>query len=103
MALDAFREAWPRSRPRPQIFKLQPPYVAKRRFQDPGSSREYRILKVSLKKNDTGTGKETALEPTSAGKIIQFRKKNHSNTSWFLFSCIPARLKYSPPLHMLYL
>jgi hypothetical protein len=69
--------------PSPQVFKLQPPHVVKCRFQDPGRTREYRIIKVSLKKSGAiiqesiSGGKNFYLgkAPTS-GKIIKFRKKN---------------------------
>lgn len=69
--------------PSPQVFKLQPPHVVKCRFQDPGRTREYRIVKVNLKKSGTVIQESSAgrknfspeKAPTS-GNIIKFRKKN---------------------------
>jgi hypothetical protein len=66
--------------PASQVFKLQPPHVVKGRFQNPGRTMEFRILKVSLKKTGEAapTPKDGSSSPAGAagGKILKFRKKN---------------------------
>jgi hypothetical protein len=69
--------------PSAQVFKLQPPHVVKGRFQDPGRSKEFRIIKVGVKKNEdstitAGVPKDPSIKTTDdpfTGKIVQFRKK----------------------------
>jgi hypothetical protein len=61
--------------PSPQVFKLQPPHVVKGRFQDPSHIREYRIVKVNLKKSGQTTEKEISVSDPAKGKIVPFRKK----------------------------
>jgi len=71
--------------PAAQVFKLQPPHVVKGRFFDPARAREFRIVKVSLKKAGAGAEKDPPVSPDKAkdgltgsaakGKIIKFRKK----------------------------
>jgi hypothetical protein len=81
--------------PAEQVFKLQPPHVVKGRFQNPGRSNEFRIIKVNLEKSskkDKGTAAgrpdltlqakqehEPPTAPGSSGKIVKFRKKKVSS------------------------
>lgn len=71
--------------PEAQVFKLQPPHVVKGRFFDPSRTREFRIVKVTLKKAGNVAGPEMR-EKKAAGKdvqdgdrtkgnIVKFRKK----------------------------
>jgi len=68
--------------PSAQVFKLQPPHVVKGRFFDPTRTREFRIVKLNLKKGGSvaesepvkkSVGRKSA---THAGKIVKFRKKS---------------------------
>jgi hypothetical protein len=74
--------------PSPEAIKLQPPHVVNGRFQDPGRTREYRIIKVNLKQSGTtiqkciSGRKKLSREKTPAGsvvaaqsKIVQFRRR----------------------------
>jgi hypothetical protein len=70
--------------PEGQVLKLQPPHVVKGRFQNPGRTHEFRILKVDLKaspqspvneitENNVNEKQESA--ETASQKIVQFRPK----------------------------
>jgi hypothetical protein len=66
--------------PSPQTIKLQPPHVIKGRFHDPARTREFRIIKVDMKKENQSAGKDVSLkempqEESIKGKIVPFRKK----------------------------
>lgn len=71
--------------PTAQVFKLQPPHVVKGRFFDPSRTREFRIVKVNLKKAGSVVGSEPQKKGIpekgaqdtdgTKGKIIKFRKK----------------------------
>ena len=71
--------------PEAQVFKLQPPHVVKGRFFDPSRTREFRIVKVNLKKAGNVAGpqereKKAAVKDVqdgdrTKGKIVKFRKK----------------------------
>ena len=69
--------------PSQQAFKLQPPHVVRGRFQNPGHTHEYRIVKVSMKKTEEQAGgangdlghHNASLEKAGNGKIVKFRKK----------------------------
>ena len=75
--------------PAEQVFKLQPPHVVKGRFQNPGRSSEFRMIKVKLGSttqdgiasiSSVSPGLEVPSKaPVSAsdthGKIVQFRRK----------------------------
>jgi hypothetical protein len=61
--------------PSPQVFKLQPPHVVKGRFQDPSHTREFRIIKVGMKKSGHAAEKDIPAPDPVKGKIVPFRKK----------------------------
>jgi hypothetical protein len=66
--------------PSPQTIKLQPPHVVRGRFHDPSRTREFRILKVDLKKGSTISEKGIHQEAVPRkdpvkGKIVPFRRK----------------------------
>jgi hypothetical protein len=71
--------------PAAQVFKLQPPHVVKGRFFDPSRTREFRIVKVNLKKAGSAAGtdgkknifaeKSDKSGDAMKGKIVKFRKK----------------------------
>lgn len=66
--------------PSPQTIKLQPPHVVKGRFHDPSRTREFRIIKVDLKKErpvqESGPSQIEVLQKVPVeGKIVPFRKK----------------------------
>jgi hypothetical protein len=66
--------------PSPQTIKLQPPHVVKGRFHDPARTREFRIIKVDMKKENQGAGKdispkEIPQEELIKARIVPFRKK----------------------------
>jgi hypothetical protein len=61
--------------PSPQTIKLQPPHVVKGRFHDPSRTREYRIIKVDLKKSPLTSDDKIPSLDLVKGKIVPFRKK----------------------------
>jgi hypothetical protein len=77
--------------PAQQVFKLQPPHVVKGRFQNPGRTNEFKIIKINLHKSSDSAqspsrspagflfGKTQAAPPkappNTRGKIVQFRLK----------------------------
>jgi hypothetical protein len=66
--------------PSPQTIKLQPPHVVKGRFYDPSRTREFRIIKIDLKKEKVTAEKENSSMESpeknpARGKIVPFRKK----------------------------
>jgi len=61
--------------PSPQTIKLQPPHVVKGRFHDPSRTREFRIIKVDVKKSGQTLEKEIPAADPAKGRIIPFRKK----------------------------
>jgi hypothetical protein len=66
--------------PSPQTIKLQPPHVVKGRFHDPDRTREFRIIKVDMKKESHGAGKdispkEMPQDELIKARIVPFRKK----------------------------
>jgi hypothetical protein len=82
--------------PTEQTLKLQPPHIAKGRFQNPGRTNEFRILKISLTKAAESTDAPTdsagsiapgASQPASStdapdtkGNIVQFRSNKKSKS-----------------------
>jgi hypothetical protein len=80
--------------PTEQTLKLQPPHVVKGRYQNPGRTNEFRILKISLTKPSESTdtpahlpgshapGAKQSVSSTDApgtkGNIVQFRPKKKS-------------------------
>ena len=61
--------------PSPQTIKLQPPHVVKGRFHDPSRTREFRIIKVDVKKSSQIREKDIPAADPAKGRIIPFRKK----------------------------
>jgi hypothetical protein len=71
--------------PAEQVFKLQPPHVVKGRFQNPGRTKEFRIIKVKLNQSSAQaegrSGKDVALDHEfsvpldTKGKIVKFRRR----------------------------
>jgi hypothetical protein len=61
--------------PSAQTIKLQPPHVAKGRFQDPGRSREFRIVKVVVKTGLPSEKKDASPAESVQDKIVPFRRK----------------------------
>ncbi|MBN1130963.1 MAG: hypothetical protein JXA71_18380 [Chitinispirillaceae bacterium] len=80
--------------PAEQVFKLQPPHVVRGRFQNPGRTGEYRIIKVNLNQPSrsdaasAASGKDPVVDakrqpepsviPRPSGKIVKFRRKKES-------------------------
>ncbi|MBN2188106.1 MAG: hypothetical protein JW699_01530 [Chitinispirillaceae bacterium] len=66
--------------PAPQTMRLQPPHVVRGRFQDPSRTREYRIIKVDLKKENPAavkgvSPKDITQEELLKARIVPFRKR----------------------------
>jgi hypothetical protein len=72
--------------PAEQVFKLQPPHVVKGRFQNPGRTKEFRIIKVKLNQPPAQTGDASARSGSAPdheipvlhdtkGKIVKFRRR----------------------------
>jgi hypothetical protein len=61
--------------PSSQVMKLQPPHVVKGRFHDPSRTREFRIIKVDVKKTSQIPHKGIPSSDPAKGKIVPFRKK----------------------------
>lgn len=62
--------------PTQQTIRLQPPHVVRGRFQDPSRTREFRIIKIDMKKSVQAPLKEFSRpEIPQKGKLVPFRKK----------------------------
>jgi hypothetical protein len=61
--------------PSPQTIKLQPPHVVRGRFHDPARAREFRTVKVDVKKSPQAEPSIKSSAGTDKSKIIPFRRK----------------------------
>ncbi|MCU0609922.1 MAG: hypothetical protein MUF22_09175 [Chitinispirillaceae bacterium] len=59
--------------PSAQVFRLQPPHIAKGRFQNPARTVEFRILKVSLARAEAAPSEHAENDPHP--KIVKFRTR----------------------------